>query len=302
MFFSKKQAGASQKQNLPDCSFPDEVTRPLSIDTRTVWAINRFWMEMENLKTRRYGGKSHHHWYFFMILIKLFCGLLRICGLYERGKRNAEDIIFSETSLEFPNLPRSFDGFKILHLSDLHFGSLENIEGKVVQLMEGKSVDLVLLTGDYRTSVHGPIAYPLRALGFLVDNISSGQGFIGVLGNHDGCHMVDPMEKLGIRMLVNEEVLIHHGDESIQIIGTDDVHYYYSDQAVHALENTWQGFTIAMVHSPEIYDIAAEQGVNLYLSGHTHAGQICLPGGIPLVKHLNRGRKFYKGHWSASLI
>ena len=55
------------------------------------------------------------------------------------------------------------------------------------------------------------------------------------------------------------------------------------------------GFKIILVHSPELYDIAANNGYNLYLSGHSHGGQICLPYGIPVITHLYDGRKYYRG-------
>jgi hypothetical protein len=127
--------------------------------------------------------------------------------------------------------------------------------------------------------------------------VRSRHGVLGVLGNHDDCHMVGPMEAMGIRMLVNESVRLTRGRDVLQVVGTDDVHYYFTDQAVHALEVARDGFTIALVHSPEAFDVAAELGVDLYLCGHTHAGQVCLPGGRPVITHLSRGRRFYRGTW-----
>jgi predicted MPP superfamily phosphohydrolase len=80
-------------------------------------------------------------------------------------------------------------------------------------------------------------------------------------------------------------------------VGTDDVHYYYTDQSLHALEAAREGFTIALVHSPELYQAAAAAGVDLYLCGHTHAGQVRLPGGLAPLKHLRVGRHLYDGQW-----
>ena len=68
--------------------------------------------------------------------------------------------------------------------------------------------------------------------------------------------------------------------------------------SLHALEHADNGFSIALIHSPELYDIVAEMGVDLYLCGHSHAGQICLPGGRAILAHLNRGRKYYRGNWN----
>jgi predicted MPP superfamily phosphohydrolase len=154
------------------------------------------------------------------------------------------------------------------------------------------------LTGDYRTKLHGPHRHIIKSMEYLIKRIHSKHGFIGILGNHDGCHMLNPMEQIGITMLVNSACFIKKGNERIRIIGTDDVHYYYTDQALHALEHADDEFSIALVHSPELYDVAAEMGVELYLCGHTHVGQICLPGGRAIITHLNRGRKYYRGHWN----
>jgi hypothetical protein len=52
-----------------------------------------------------------------------------------------------------------------------------------------------------------------------------------------------------------------------------------------------------LVHSPELFDLAAVNGYKLYLCGHTHGGQICLPGGIPVIRHLYNGKKYYRGLW-----
>ena len=109
--------------------------------------------------------------------------------------------------------------------------------------------------------------------------------------------MVAPIEAMGMRMLMNESVLLYRGDARMQLIGTDDVHYYFTDQAVHALEQARDEFTVALVHSPELYDTAAQLGVDLYLCGHTHAGQVCLPGGRPFITHLSRGRRLFRGTW-----
>jgi len=270
---------------------------PDPINLRQIWAANRFWMEMSNMKTKRYRNRGPHHWYQLLFMMKTFEFCLHLTGGYKRGVRNAENIILRDISLSFPNLPKAFEGMAILHLSDLHLDGMKGLEDKILRLLDNRTVDLCVLTGDYRTQLHGQHKHVIERLKYLIEHIQSRQGFIGILGNHDGCHMVNPMEKIGIQMLINESYFIHRGDERIQLIGTDDVHYYYTDQALHALEQSETEFSIALVHSPELYDLAAQMGIDLYLCGHTHAGQVCLPGGIPLIKHLNRGKRYYRGHW-----
>lgn len=268
------------------------------INRRQIWAANRFWMEMQNMKTKRYGNKGHHHWYVLLFMMKTFEFMLRLTGMYKWGVRNAENIQLREIPLYFPNLPQVFDGFTILHLSDLHLDGMKGLEDRILHTLDNRPVDLCVLTGDYRTALHGLHKHIINSLRYLIDSIHSRQGFIGILGNHDSCHMVNPMEQIGIHVLINARHLIYWGKERIQIIGTDDVHYYYTDQALHALEHAKEEFSVALVHSPELYDMAAQMGVDLYLCGHTHAGQVCLPGGQAIITHLNRGRRYYRGCWN----
>lgn len=267
------------------------------INRRQIWAANRFWMELDNMKTKHYGVKVRHHWNSLLFITKAFEYSLRFIGLHKRGLRNAEDIAVREIPLYFSNLPKAFEGFTILHLSDLHLDGMKGLEHRILNALDNRKVDLCVLTGDYRTELHGVNKYIINSLKYLIDRINSRHGFIGILGNHDNCHLVNPLEQIGICMLVNGSSFIHQSNERIQIIGTDDVHYYYTDQALHSLEHAEDDFSIALVHSPELYDVAAEMGVDLYLCGHTHAGQICLPGGRAILKHLHRGRKYYHGHW-----
>ena len=264
---------------------------------RHMWAANRFWMETQNLVTKRYGGKRKQHWYALLFLMKVFEWALRVLGLFERGLRNAQELSLREIDLKFAALPASFDGFTILHLSDPHFDGMPGLEDKVLERLAGQKFDLCVLTGDYRTELHGPIHETMAALERLVRGLSVREGFLAVLGNHDDCHMVAPMEAMGIRLLLNESVTLRRAGDRLQIVGTDDVHYYYTDQALHALECAEDAFTMALIHSPELYEAAADAGVALYLCGHTHAGQVCLPGGRAILRHLRTGRHLYKGQW-----
>jgi uncharacterized protein len=262
-----------------------------------LWATNRFWMETANIKTKRWGGKGRHHWYALLYMMKVSAWLLKATGTYGRGFRNAGRVEVRDVELSLPHLPQAFDGFTILHLSDLHLDGMPGLTGRVSELVASREVDLAVLTGDYRTELHGPIRPTIEGLREIARAIRAREGILGILGNHDDCHMVGPMEAMGIRMLVNERAVVERFGERLQVIGTDDVHYYYTDQALHALEHAVDAFTIALVHSPELFDVAERLGVKLYLCGHTHAGQICLPGGIPILKHLSRGRSLYRGTW-----
>jgi hypothetical protein len=109
--------------------------------------------------------------------------------------------------------------------------------------------------------------------------------------------MVPPLESLGFRVLVNESMLIGRDDQAIRVVGTDDVHAYFTQDALDALAGPFDEFTIALVHSPELAIEAAAGGADLYLCGHTHGGQICLPGPVPIIKHLTCCRSYWHGQW-----
>src|SRR5687768_1988157 len=90
------------------------------VSARQMWANNRFWMETQNLVTQRYGGKRKQHWQALFFMQKAFERGLKLCGQYQRGYRNAANIVLRDLDLEFANLPPAFDGFSILHISDPH--------------------------------------------------------------------------------------------------------------------------------------------------------------------------------------
>jgi predicted MPP superfamily phosphohydrolase len=77
----------------------------------------------------------------------------------------------------------------------------------------------------------------------------------------------------------------------------DDPHDYHTEEATRCLENKIDGFRILLAHSPELYRLAAANSFALYLCGHSHGGQICLPGGWPLMTCLDTGRRFFNGLW-----
>jgi predicted MPP superfamily phosphohydrolase len=120
----------------------------------------------------------------------------------------------------------------------------------------------------------------------------------GVLGNHDTIRMVPDLEAMGIRMLLNECEPIMRGGATIYLAGIDDAHYFRVDNIEKAASTIpHEAFSILLSHTPEIYRQAAHAGFDLLLSGHTHGGQICLPGSIPLTLDSILQRRFGAGAW-----
>ena len=121
---------------------------------------------------------------------------------------------------------------------------------------------------------------------------------MAILGNHDTTAMAGELAEMGAAVLVNEAREIRRGGESIWIAGVDDPHYYGCEDLEGTLRGIPRGaFTVLLVHTPEMVEEAAEAGVNLYLCGHTHGGQIRLPLVGPVVVNTNCARKYAWGPW-----
>jgi predicted MPP superfamily phosphohydrolase len=120
-----------------------------------------------------------------------------------------------------------------------------------------------------------------------------------VLGDHDTIQMVPGLEDMGIRMLLNESEALVRGDQRIYLAGIDDAHYYRVDNIEKAAAEIPPGaFSILLSHTPEIYRQAAHAGFDLLLGGHTHGGQICLPGSIPITLDSVLPRRMGSGPWN----
>jgi predicted MPP superfamily phosphohydrolase len=110
--------------------------------------------------------------------------------------------------------------------------------------------------------------------------------------------MVPAMEAMGIQTLLNECTTITRGNQRIYLAGIDDAHYFRVDDIEKAALPIPEGaFSILLSHTPEIYRQAAHANFNLMLSGHTHGGQLCLPGSIPIKLEAVLPRRMGAGAW-----
>jgi predicted MPP superfamily phosphohydrolase len=273
------------------------MTDRSGIDIRTRWSAARRAMEATSCKHTPRGVRRRRQWPLFEAAIAGFGLALRGLRLYRRGVRNALDIALNEIELRFPNLPAPFDGYRVLHLADLHLDAHPALPKRAAALARRARCDLCVLTGDFRYHLDGPIDGAMAALARLAAALDAADGAYTVLGNHDSVAMVPALEALGIRVLSNQTVSVARGGAVLHLTGIDDVHYFYTPDAAEALSRAPDGFRLALVHSPEMVRPAAAAGVALYLTGHTHGGQVCLPGGRPLVTHCQSGRRYAAGLW-----
>jgi hypothetical protein len=195
-----------------------------------------------------------------------------------------------------PDLPTLFDGFTILHISDMHVELNPGAMQCLMELLDDVAYDACVLTGDYRAQTFGPFDATLEGMARVRSRLTG--PVYGVLGNHDTIRMVPGLEEIGIQMLLNEATTIERGNQRIHLAGIDDAHYFRVDNIEKAASQIpHDEFSILLSHTPEIYRQAAHADFNLLLSGHTHGGQICLPGSIPITLDSVLPRRMGAGAW-----
>lgn len=225
--------------------------------------------------------------------IRLLC---RLTGLYGFGYRQFHSPRVHRREVVLPRLPAAFDGFRILHLTDLHLDLDTSFTATLLKALEGLAYDVCVVTGDFRNYTvgdHGPAMEELRKVLARLPG-----PLYGVLGNHDSIESVPRIEEMGMRMLLNEHVLLRRGDACLCLAGVDDPNVYRTHRLDRALEGVPKDVpVILLAHSPAIHGEASRAGVDLVLAGHIHGGQICLPGGGILLRNDASPRRVWRGAW-----
>ncbi|HES58471.1 MAG TPA: metallophosphoesterase, partial [Firmicutes bacterium] len=196
------------------------------------------------------------------------------------------------TSVEIAltDLPAAFDGLKVLQLTDLHRGTW--VSERYLALAAGRgqlfAPDLIVLTGDYVSNSR----YSESAAASLA-KLSAPLGVYAVLGNHDHWakdtpRIVDALEHAGITMLTNAAVPLLRDGERLWLAGIDDIWAGEPDLDA-ALAAVPEGEpAILLCHEPDYAPEAAGRGVILQVSGHSHGGQVRLPGLKPVLPRYGR--------------
>ncbi len=241
-------------------------------------------------------GRRFFHienWYSLHAVIR---NCLKLSGLYWRGQRNAARLRLNRNKIAFPNLPPAFENFVILHISDMHVDISEPAMTHLIELARDLDYDLCVMTGDFRGGTFGSFEATLEGLARVCAHLKG--PVYGILGNHDSILMLPGMEEIGIRMLINEAETIEREGQRLHLVGIDDAHFYRVDNIEKAAsEVPHDDFSILLSHTPEVYRHAAHAGFDLLLCGHTHGGQICLPGSIPVTLDAAMPRRFGAGAW-----
>lgn len=219
-------------------------------------------------------------------------------GLWARGFREFMNPIVRENRFVIPGLPRELDGFTILHLSDLHLDLDTRLTPVLFQRIRNLKYDIAVITGDFNNFTVHRDGTALKEMGKLFSAFSAPA--YGVLGNHDSLRDIETLERIGTRILLNECVRIRHNGFSIRLAGIDDPNIFQTHDIRNALSGVPDAaLTVLLSHSPCIHREAASEKIEIVLAGHTHGGQICLPGGRSIRLHNDRGADYVqKGFWS----
>lgn len=186
-------------------------------------------------------------------------------------------------------LPKSFSGFKIAHVSDLHNAEFGKSNSRLLEKIEKEKPDVIVITGDLVDSRRTDIDI---AIGFSEKAMKIAQVYY-VTGNHEARiddfeRLESGLEDLGVVVLRDEVDRIEKDNEKILLIGLDDPKFTLKSDwfgetpaMVNAkLKNLKAGsgdFSILLSHRPELFDTYAANGIDLVLSGHTHGGQVRIP-------------------------
>lgn len=204
-------------------------------------------------------------------------------------------------------LPREFDGFTILQLSDLHFDPYFSIVPirKAVRMADELKPDLVVLTGDYVTAPTIPSKERDKLAARMVDpctvvlrDLRAQQGVWSVLGNHDTssdpAHITAVLTEAGINVLSNTAAPIERNGRRFWLAGVADVLRSHADLDAALKAVSPAEAVVLLAHEPDFADHAARYPVDLQLSGHSHGGQVRFPLIGPV--YLPRlARKYPKG-------
>lgn len=227
--------------------------------------------------------------------------VFKITFLWKRGYKNYLSPKVEEHPLTLPRLPKEFDGFRILHLSDLHLDLDAKLVPAIINAIQGINYDLCVITGDFNNLTVHKSGSAMPETEQLAKAINA--PIYACLGNHDSLLDVPHLEAAGVNVLLNEGIELKHNGASIWLGGVDDANIYKSDDIPRAFASAPKdSFKLLLSHTPSTYAKAAAEGVDLVLAGHVHGGQICFPNGKMLHKVIGwkndpSPEKVWVGHW-----
>lgn len=228
-------------------------------------------MKKEDKKNIKEKKKNNILIYFILVIALLF--------LYSKYIE-PYNLRVNEYKIENEYLPKSFDGIKIVHFSDVHLGSTVDIKylNKIVNMINKQKPDIVVFTGDMLDKRRTLNNEETESVKKALSKIKSNLGNYAVSGNHD-IKQLDRFKKImdtNFTILDNEEKLIYYKENNpISLVGLSDSSETKINYDILEKENNYYRFILC--HEPDEYKKISNYSFNVMLSGHSHGGQVKIP-------------------------
>jgi uncharacterized protein len=212
-------------------------------------------------------------------------GLLRLAGLGPAAKRTLLDYRVTEVSVSGVAADCS-----VLHLSDLHLEGIPDGCESLCEVLRSVPSDVCVITGDFVDPAIGDLEEMQRRLSLVAASVSAPLGLLAVLGDHDPPETADVLQAVGVALLGVAEVVPPSSESvALRFVGARRSAQYIAAPATGAL--------VFVAHSPDSRTEALSIGADYFLCGHTHGGQVCAPGGWPILTRTTSSRRFARGAW-----
>ncbi|OCS86613.1 metallophosphoesterase [Caryophanon tenue] len=199
---------------------------------------------------------------------------------------NNQWLVTTEYVYEAEEIPESFDGFRIVQVSDLHDAQFGSQQQRLINKVEQQQPDAIFLTGDLIDSNRYDLEQSLQAVEAFVDMAP----VYYVLGNHEvATNLVDDiyarLEALGVETLKNEAVTLTRVAQTMTIAGIEDplMNTPTEEMLVQAFHDVPDAqFSLLLAHRPEMVALYGQSEADVVFTGHAHGGQIRIPfvGGL----------------------
>jgi predicted MPP superfamily phosphohydrolase len=221
-------------------------------------------------------------------------------GITYASRVEPTEVEVTRVTVPLRHLSPRFDGFTIAHLSDIHLGGWMTLEHMhlIADHVNDLQPDVIAITGDF---VHDLWHLSPDDLTRSLNTLRANEAVVGVLGNHDhrqgAARVIAAVRAAGVTLLANQHLALTRDEATLYIAGVDDIWVNRQDLACTLDGIPPDSAIVLLAHEPDFADeVAATRRVGLQLSGHTHGGQVRIPGwGAPVLPWL--GQKYDAGRF-----